>query len=244
MGIDYVTLQGILKSLKYVDKKDRCLTLGRQQFHLGLEQLKQLLQEYSMFDLIDENKEKNYLYSYCENFFTDIGFNKVLSIDNSNYENANIIFNLNLPIISNEEVSKFNFILDGGTTEHIFNQVQLNENIMNLLSVGGIYCTVTCNNNFSGHGMYQFSPEFFLSVYNETYGMKLLELYLAKNNTSSVEWIDVRSHNGWRNMSKFENNNEQVYIIAIIQKISNERKSLLDYPPNQYSYEEVDWKKK
>jgi hypothetical protein len=40
-------------------------------------------------------------------------------------------------------------------------------------------------------------------------------------------------------MAKFNNTNE-VYIIAIVKKISNTRESLIDNPPNQYSYEK-DW---
>ena len=49
-----------------------------------------------------------------------------------------------------------------------------------LLEIDGIFCSVTCNNNFSGHGMYQFSPEFFLSTLTPKYGMEIKELFIAK----------------------------------------------------------------
>jgi microcompartment protein CcmK/EutM len=67
-----------------------------------------------------------------------------------------------------------------------------------------------------------------------------VELYLAKVGTGIEEWINVNSYQSGRNMSTF-GTNEPVYIIAIIQKVSNKRKSLLTNPPNQYSYEQ-DWR--
>jgi hypothetical protein len=132
----------------------------------------------------------------------------------------------------------YDFILDGGTIEHIFNTPQVCENIIHLLNVGGVYLSITPNNNFSGHGMYQFSPEFYLSAFSEEYGMKVMELYLAKVGTGMEEWINVNSYQGGRNTSSYD----EVYIIAIIQKVSMERKSLIHQSPNQYSYE-VDWKR-
>ena len=241
MGIDIVTFQAILKSFKYINKKDSILTLGRQQFHLYYHDIQCFLQEYSMFPL--ESNIHNYINpNYCETFFHDIGFKKVLSLDNSDYEKANIIFNFNLPVKVSEE-QKFDYIFDGGSTEHIFNQLQVCQNIINLLNVGGVFCSVTCNNNFSGHGLYQFSPEYFLSVYNEKYGMQILELYLAEADKDSIEWINVNSYNGYRNMSKIDTKN-YVYIVAIVKKIEEKGENILfENPPNQFSYEEIEWKK-
>ena len=61
--------------------------------------------------------------------------------------------------------------------------------------------------------MYQFSPELYLSCFN-----------------------------GYRNLDKF-NSTLETYIIIIARKISNERELLLKNCPNQYSYDEHDWKK-
>ena len=142
-------------------------------------------------------------------------------IDNSPFEGATIIHNMNQPI----HRQPYDFILDGGTIEHIFNTPQVCENIIHLLNVGGVYLSITPNNNFSGHGMYQFSPEFYLSAFSEEYGMKVLELYLAKVGTGIEEWINVNSYQGGRNTSSYD----EVYIIAIIQKVSMERKSLIHH---------------
>ena len=118
------------------------------------------------------------------------------------------------------------------------------KNIINLLEIGGIFCSVTCNNNLSGHGIYQFSPEFFLSAFSKDYGMEIKEIYLAQVNSEIHEWINVnnlKDQQNCRNMSKFDSNKE-VYIITIAKKISNNRKNLIHDSPNQYSYENMDWK--
>jgi len=97
---------------------------------------------------------------------------------------------------------------------------QLFENIINLLDIDGIFCSVTVNNNFSGHGFYQYSPEFFLSIFTHKYGMEIINLYIAKPNSEFNTWIDVNNFNkdcGGRNCASF-NTTEPVYIITIAKK--------------------------
>ena len=210
MGIDNTVLEALLLSLKYVKNKNNALTLGRQGIHTRTAFIEYFLKKYN-------NYKPNMLYEggYCEPLLYGLDFSNVESIDASSYEDASIIHNMNIPLqIPIEKNKLFDFILDGGTIEHIFNMPQVCENIIDLLNVDGIFCSVTCNNNFSGHGMYQFSPEFFLSVFSERYGMKILHLYLARVNTEIHEWMDVNTFSGGRNTSAFETY-EQVYIITI-----------------------------
>jgi len=75
--------------------------------------------------------------------------------------------------------------------------------------------------------------------------MELLELFLAKKDTAMNEWIHVRSfcdEDGGRNNSKF-NSLEEIYIICVARRITEERVSFLEDPPNQHSYETIDWKR-
>lgn len=237
MGIDITALELILLSQRYVKKLKNTdiLTLGRQQIHISRNDINNSLNKYNFVHLIDKF---NY-YDYSENLFRQLlNGNSVDSIDNSNYENANIIHNLNLPYNSSK---KYQYIYDGGTIEHIFNIPQVIENVINMLDVDGLFVSVTCNNNFSGHGMYQFSPEFFLSSLNKKYGMKIEAIYIGKVHTGFEEWIDVNDYKGGRNCSKFDTN-DPVYILTIARKISDIRENLISNSPHQYSYEQGDWK--
>jgi len=234
MGIDYTGCEALLHSLKYIDNKKNAITLGRQGIHIPSNMIDDILNKYLLANL----KGRNYS-GFCEIFLKDIGFENVDSVDNSCYEGASLIHNMNNPIPN--DFRKYDFVLDLGTIEHIFNCSQVCENIINLLNIGGVFLSVTVNNNFSGHGMYQFSPEFYLSSFSKKYGTEVQELYIAKVNSGRELWIDVNNYGGGRNSSKFDGN-DPVYIIAIIKKISDERESLILNSPNQFSYEQIEWK--
>ena len=245
MGIDKTALELILLSQNYVkrngDDEANILTLGRQQIHISKNDINHLLCKYNFSSLIN----KYNVYDYSENLFTNLFEEKwkyifVDSMDNSDYEGASIIHNLNNPFNSSK---KYQYIYDGGTIEHIFNIPQVIENIIDMLDINGLFVSITCNNNFSGHGIYQFSPEFFLSSLNEKYGMKIESIYLGKVHTSFEEWIDVNDYKGGRNCTKFDDS-EPVYILTIARKISNIRENLITNSPHQYSYEKIDWGKK
>jgi hypothetical protein len=240
MGIDRTGLEAIFMSQGYINKNKQTnmLTLGRQSIHINNDIIN---------DIANKNMVKiknNYGNTFCEIFFAELGFTTVDSIDNSDYEHATIIHDLNKPIPSILK-NKYNYIFDGGTIEHIFNTPQLCENVIDMLDIGGIFLSVTCNNNYSGHGIYQFSPEFFMSAFSEKYGMKVIDIFLGQVDTLSNEWINVNTfnhENGGRNVTRFMNTNE-VYIITIAQKITNQRESLIHNSPQQYSYENISWKK-
>jgi hypothetical protein len=243
MGIDKTALELILVSQRYVTHCDKfnVLTLGRQQIHISKHDINYFLNKYNFSSLMN----KFDVYDYSETLFQELLVNNVEvdSVDNSSYEGASIIHNMNMPFLTNK---KYQYIYDGGTIEHIFNIPQVIENVINLLDVGGLFVSVTCNNNFSGHGIYQFSPEFFLSSMNEKYGMKIEAIYIGKVHSEFKEWIDVNDYtgincSGGRNYSKFDGC-EEVYILTIARKISNERQSVILNSPNQYSYEKCDWK--
>ncbi len=236
MGIDSTSLEAILISQSYVMNRSRMLMLGKQGIHTFPQKVDYLLDKYSLFSL-----KGRYVWGWSEPLFRDLGYEIVESLDNSAYEGASRIHNMNREIPA--PVARYDYIYDGGTIEHIFNTPQVCENVINSLEIGGIFCSVTANNNLSGHGIYQFSPEFFLSAFNSKYGMETLEMYIGLVGTERESWIDVNSYkrgNGGRNCAKFSSPGD-VYIITIARKISDERLSLITDSPHQYSYEELDW---
>ena len=235
MGIDRSSLNAILLSCRHIKNKQNLLTLGRQQIHTSHEN------NIDIGDKFNINLSEIIYGNYCETFFSSIGFKNIDSIDNSNYEGSKYIHNLNYQILEDFK-NKYDYIYDGGTTEHLFNIPQVFENIIDMLNIDGLFVSVTCNNNFSGHGIYQFSPELYLSILNKKYGMEIIDMYIAEVGTTNNEWKNVNSFNGSRNTSKF-NTNLETYIIIIARKISNKREFLIENCPNQYSYEQHDWKK-
>jgi hypothetical protein len=174
MGVDY---HGI-HFLSYVKENygdfGFSITLGRQGLYLD----QNTLQIFGINDsrFLDEVSE------------TILNSKKMDSLDFSDYEGANIVHDLNLPIQDNL-IHRYDTVIDFGTTEHIFNVPQVLDNCSNLIKVGGKIIHILPSNNFNGHGFYQFSPELFYSYYSEANGFNT-EVFLAET-TQLKSWLKL-----------------------------------------------------
>lgn len=224
MGLDANGIDAVFIAIQHCKSKRRMLTLGRQGIYISWENFR-------------TRSEHGYS-QYAEPFFTHVGFDVIDSIDYSNFEECTIVHDMNKPITI---PNKYDFIFDGGCTEHIFNTPQVFDNIIKLLDIGGVFCSVTVNNNFSGHGFYQFSPELYIQMFQKEYGMELLELYITEVDSYPSEWINVKTSDYYRQEFKF-NNTKPVYIITIARKTHESSVTLVDKSPFQHSYK-IDWER-
>ena len=69
-------------------------------------------------------------------FLEFLGAEEVSSMDFSDYEQSELVHDLNEPIPS-EWRGRYDFVLDGGTLEHVFNFPCAIRNAMELVAVGG-----------------------------------------------------------------------------------------------------------
>jgi SAM-dependent methyltransferase len=116
---------------------------------------------------------------YCEELLqTYFGASHVDSLDNSKYEGASVIFDMNSPLPVSAR--KYDTIFDGGSLEHIFNVPQALANVSRLCNPGGQILHVLPSNNFCGHGFWQFSPELFFSLYSKENGYSETEIFIAR----------------------------------------------------------------
>jgi SAM-dependent methyltransferase len=98
-------------------------------------------------------------------FFKKLGFEEVLSLDHSGYEDADIIHDLNVPV-PEELRGTFDFVYDGGTLEHVFDFPQCLRNVHYLLKVGGIAAFSSPSHNHVDHGFYMFSPTIYWDYFH------------------------------------------------------------------------------
>ncbi|GMH92254.1 hypothetical protein TrVE_jg7535 [Triparma verrucosa] len=228
----------------------RMLTLGRQGVFLtDSDSFLSILNTYNLSPVqSDATKAFTTLTSSAETLILNLPFrySTVDSMDASSYEKATFIHDMNLPLPPS--TPQFDFVFDGGFTEHVYHVPQVYQNIINLLNPGGLFLSVTVNNNFSGHGFYQFSPEFFTRTFVPKYGMELLELYLAEVGDAPDKWERIDKDYKYRAEFRFKakpgEEPKQTYIIAIARKLPLEVKpfaSLMTNSPQQRSYEEEDW---
>jgi SAM-dependent methyltransferase len=110
--------------------------------------------------------------AYAEPVLQALGAKQLESLDNSDFEGAKMVHDLNEPIPPNWR-EQFDVVFDGGTLEHVFNLPIALRNSMELLKVGGRLFIHTCANNLCGHGFYQFSPELFYRAFSPENGFEV-----------------------------------------------------------------------
>ncbi len=178
MAIDLVTFRHLLRISGELTSGKRALVLGRQNF---LEQnppprmarqmpvyqamLTEAGHDRAVEDLIDED-------GYCDSLFDYLGFGATDYMDLSDYEGANVLHDLNQPVPEHLH-GAYDFILDGGTVEHIFNVPQALTNLDRMLSDMGRLLALNPANNWLGHGFYQFSPELVWSFWRDMLGYRV-----------------------------------------------------------------------
>lgn len=154
----------------------KVLTLGRQTVGLSYQGAVDLLRNEGLtasplakITSID-NKEDKTRAGRGKAFITDrvffgmLGLKDVKSLDLEPYEAADIIHNLNYPVPEDLREG-FDFILDGGTFDHLVDIRVALENVVRMLKPGGRILQYNAASNFTGASYLSFSPDFFYDYY-------------------------------------------------------------------------------
>lgn len=155
------------------------------------------------------------------------------SIDNSNFEGATIIHDLNKPL-PQHLVNQYDCVIDGGTIEHVFNFPVALHNAMQAVKVGGRLFIFQMANNCVGHGFYTLSPELFSQAFVPAYGFEMERLLTYEYNKSERVYVVPQPGAIGRNRV-YIRSNQLLFIIIEARKIGDSSK-LLDNPPQQFDY--------
>ena len=188
MGFDGNGLLFLQRTYKQQGAFGSTATIGRQGIHLPGAVLHRFIKsqyEIEQGDFADDLLVRAF------------GSSEVTSIDNSAYEGASTVLDLNLEMNSELE-EKFDTVIDGGSIEHIFDSKTAINNISRLVKPGGQILHMTPSNNWCGHGFYQFSPEFFFAVYSEQRGFSDVEVLLAREGNYKTWYRVEKPRNGQR----------------------------------------------
>ncbi len=201
-------------------------TLGRQNFFPEPAQLQRLL------DLQEPGlSAKEFLADsrgYAEKFLDHLGAEEVVALDNSAYEGAATVIDLNAPL-PDALKNRFTVVIDGGCLEHIFNFPQAIKNSMEMLSIGGHFLGITPANNFCGHGFYQFSPEVYFRIFSGENGFRVRAI-LTKEKDRWFRVVDPEEFGGRVELQ----NNRAAYLYVLAKKI--EEREIFVHPPQQSDY--------
>jgi SAM-dependent methyltransferase len=235
MGISKYTLSLLIELKNQVGFNGAICQLGKQDAYFNLEYLNNKLNNNNK--LFNDNKINSNVSDKI--LFKELGFTEVYSIDANNFENATFILDLNYDIPSNLN-EKFDFIIDGGTMEHVFDTKKCLSNIHKMLKPGGFIVHLNPINNHVDHGFYQFSPTFYYDYYS-TNKYSIIHSYIVNYSRNDI-WkskiykyspgiIDHLAHGGW--------GRELLAMWFVVQKNND---STSDCIPQQFSYKTA-WKK-
>ncbi len=197
---------------KYGADVSKTLTLGRQFRAFSRREFERYLKGFS--GIGSEKLDEDFDSPYVEKLFVDMYGVHPVSLDGFAHEDPDIVFDLNEPV-PDEMKEQYSFIIDGGTMEHVFNVPQLLHNTFSMLECGGYYLSMVPANNFNGHGLYQFSPDFFYSVFSETNGMELKDVFIVKFSAKDKVWrINTSTVTAGQRLQFDVNTQTEIYVIA------------------------------
>jgi len=188
MGLDINGTKFLLFAKRLGVSFGETAMIGRQEMLVSSGVLKANLKAFG-YALSDAESGELLADKFAEPFLKTLGAREIVSFDASDYENASVTHDFNLPIPS-EYKGKFSAVLDGGTLEHIFNFPTAIKNCMEMVREGGHYLSITPANNHLGHGFYQFSPELFFRIFSSQNGFELERLMIFEETLNSP-WYEV-----------------------------------------------------
>jgi len=205
MGID---IHG-LNFLRYAKTKKpfgSVMTIGRQGLHVIEPIIKEIFQTSSGY--------KNH--EYCEELLSKyFEATNVESVDNSNYEGATYVHDMNQPIPTGL-AGRFDTVFDGGCLEHIYNAPQALKNCSLFCKPGGQILHVLPANNFCGHGFWQFSPELFFSLYSKSNGYADTQVFIA-DLSNTKQWYQVKEPANGQRVNVMSPNSLYVLVRTVLK---------------------------
>jgi len=183
MGVTAAAAKFLIQARASGVRFDRTITLGHQQSFVRPRQLEELLRRYNCWPTTCTRQDFDATLSqslYIDSLFALLGATQISSLDNSDYEGADIVHDMNCPVPIDLH-QQFDLVFDGGTLEHVFNFPVAIKNSMDMVKVGGHLILFTPANNYFGHGFYQFSPELFYRVLSDENGFKVERMVALEN---------------------------------------------------------------
>jgi hypothetical protein len=166
----FVNKSVIVVSVQYPPSYDALLRLARQR--------PELINQEEITRLSKSSNQNFY-----KEFFSILGAKIVESVDVTNEEGAEHLRDLALPLASNDSLKgAYDWVIEGGTAEHVSNPAQYFMNVLEFLRPGGFYLLSLPSSNMMEHGFYQFSPTLFA------------DLVYANRSTLRIEHLSLVVH--------------------------------------------------
>ena len=127
-----------------------------------------------------------------EQLFSALGFEVFEAMDCSDYEGADLVYDFNDPDVPVRYNEKYDYILDAGTLEHIFNLPNALKAVFQMLKSGGTFFfnqPVFIGHN---HGLYGLSPCLFHEYFRvNRWRINSFRLFFSKTSNGPYNYINM-----------------------------------------------------
>lgn len=130
-------------------------------------------------EIASDGKKEIDTFSLLEVF----GYGDVHALDISDYEGADILMDLNNEMM--EEQREFDFVMNIGTLEHVYNVATAMNNIYRLTKEQGYILNIGPAAGYVDHGFFSFSPSFFEDYFMEN-DCSVIDIFLELINDKTV----------------------------------------------------------
>lgn len=178
MGISLIPAMFLARHAAHLNGAKRGVILGRQKLHLNGRKLARFCKAAQGlgFDLTPEGVVQED--GFTETLLTALGYPVIEALDFTDKEGAQHIHDLNRAVPARLK-GKFDVVIDGGTTEHIFYIGQAIDNCHALLKPGGLMLGYIAADGWFGHGFFQTGPDVPWRYWHHARGYEMLEVSIV-----------------------------------------------------------------
>jgi len=168
MGIPRGTARLLLDEAKRRPFSGRVLELGRMSVFFGDDELAgwaaEQRVELAALDRVELSHDPRLAEAGClsdTSFFRRLGFGEVETLDVSDWEKPDLVWDLNRPVPEAWH-GRYDCVFESGTIQHVFHIPQVLANVHHLLAPGGrVVHGQAPSHNHVDHGFWMFSPTLF-----------------------------------------------------------------------------------
>ncbi|MCB2134951.1 MAG: class I SAM-dependent methyltransferase [Rhodobacteraceae bacterium] len=194
MGISMIPGMFLARHARHVGDAKRGIILGRQKLHLNGRKLHRYAKAIGRYgfdldaaDIVQED-------GFTETLFRRLGYPEIEAMDFTDKEGAQHIHDLNKPVPAALR-EKFDIVIDGGTTEHIFYIGQAIDNCYAMLKPGGLMLAFISCDGWFGHGFFQTGPDVPWRYWHHARGCEMLEVSIVSRK-SAMKPTDIEDPTG------------------------------------------------
>jgi hypothetical protein len=243
MGLSVRDIKYVIKTVDKYKIQGPLLTLGNQDIYATEQQIidwmkvcncKQCVPAsiaYSTSASTAKINTEAKKYIHAKTFFEFLGIptDQYYDVDKFDFDKPKILFDMQ-DEVDRKFCNKFNFILDSGTLEHIFDIKQVLSNIVKMTKLNGYVLHIIPTHNFVNHGFYQCCPTLFYDFYKAN-GFKIVEAYIVEIGYLYNRYFKYNQENDYLGM--YLSPAKRYASLFLVQKIAELPKII---NPDQYLY--------